>query len=505
MEFRQRLGAMIRSIPVAQQVGIVVALIVLILASIMFFRWVTTPSFTVLYSDLEGSQVQAVIDELESQGVPYRLEAAGTQILVPRSQVYEVRAAMAAAGIQGTVVPQGYELLDGQSLTITDFQQRVAYQRALEGEIAKTLMAMEPIESATVHLVIPEEPLFEEERKPTTASVLVAPVRPLTDAEVESIISLVSSSVEGLEASNVTVADASGTVLHAAGEDSTGAGMGSRALRQTREFETLLAQDLSSLLTTVLGPGRASVVVRAQLDFDQRMSESETFGKEEPLALKEQTMEEEFTGAGAAPGGALGVDGGVVATGDGEYEYTKNETLREYGVDRVVTSITEAPGSIERLSVAVVVDDGSQTGATPISVDDVERLVAAAVGLDTLRGDLVEVSAIPFPAADDAPTAVEEPEESPIQAHLAEIAGGALLLIVALSLLFMGRSRRRRPVEAALKPALEPAPTLEALPVGAPEAVVPAEPNIHEDVVDLVQSQPEEIAALLRSWLADRR
>lgn len=274
MEFRQRLGAMIRSIPVAQQVGIVVALIVLILASIMFFRWVTTPSFTVLYSDLEGSQVQAVIDELESQGVPYRLEAAGTQILVPRSQVYEVRAAMAAAGIQGTVVPQGYELLDGQSLTITDFQQRVAYQRALEGEIAKTLMAMEPIESATVHLVIPEEPLFEEERKPTTASVLVAPVRPLTDAEVESIISLVSSSVEGLEASNVTVADASGTVLHAAGEDSTGAGMGSRALRQTREFETLLAQDLSSLLTTVLGPGRASVVVRAQLDFDQRMSES---------------------------------------------------------------------------------------------------------------------------------------------------------------------------------------------------------------------------------------
>ena len=316
MEFRQRLGAMIRTIPPAQQAGIAVALIVLILASVMFFRWVTTPAYTVLYSGLEASQVQSVIDELESQGVPYKLEAAGTQILVPRSEVYEVRASLAAAGIQGTVVPQGYELLDGQSLTITDFQQRVAYQRALEGEIAKTLMAMQPIESATVHLVIPEEPLFEEERKPTTASVLVAPVRPLSDAEVESIISLVSSSVEGLEPSNVTVADAAGTVLHAAGEDATGAGMGSRTLRQTREFEQLLAQDLTSLLTTVLGPGRASVVVRAQLDFDQRTSESETFSKEEPPTLKEQTLEEEFTGAGAAPGGALGVDGGVVATGE---------------------------------------------------------------------------------------------------------------------------------------------------------------------------------------------
>src|SRR5690606_20040649 len=125
--------------------------------------------------------------------------AAGTRVLVPRSQVYEVRAALAAAGVQGAVVPQGYELLDGQSLTITDFQQRVAYQRALEGEIAKTLMAMKPIQSATVHLVMPEEPLFEQERKPTTASVLVAPVRSLTDAEGECIISIVSSYGDGLD------------------------------------------------------------------------------------------------------------------------------------------------------------------------------------------------------------------------------------------------------------------------------------------------------------------
>ncbi|HLV91440.1 MAG TPA: flagellar basal-body MS-ring/collar protein FliF, partial [Acidimicrobiia bacterium] len=315
MDLRQRLGAMIRSIPPAQQAGIAVALVILVLASFMFFRWVTTPSYTVLYSELEATQVQTVIDELESQGVSYRLEAAGTRVLVPRSQVYEVRAALAAAGVQGAVVPQGYELLDGQSLTITDFQQRVAYQRALEGEIAKTLMAMKPIQSATVHLVMPEEPLFEQERKPTTASVLVAPVRSLTDAEVESIISIVSSSVEGLDRADVTVADASGMVLHAAGEESTGAGMVSRTLRQSRQFEQLLANDLTSLLTTVLGPGRASVVVRAHLDFDLRTRESETFGREEAPTIREQTMDEEFTGTGAAPGGALGVDGGVVATG----------------------------------------------------------------------------------------------------------------------------------------------------------------------------------------------
>src|SRR5690606_1404068 len=160
MEFRQRLGAMIRTIPPAQQAGIAVALIVLVLASVMFFRWVTTPAYTVLYSGLESSQVQAVIDALESQGVPYKLEAAVTQILVPRSEVYEVRESLTAAGIQVTVAPHGYELLSAQNLTITDVQQRVAYQRAREGEIAKTLMAMQPNESVTVHLVIPEEPLF---------------------------------------------------------------------------------------------------------------------------------------------------------------------------------------------------------------------------------------------------------------------------------------------------------------------------------------------------------
>src|SRR5690606_28958320 len=134
----------------------------------------------------------------------------------------------------------------------------------------------------------------------------VAPVRALTDAEVESIISIVSSSVEGLDRADVTVADASGMVLHAAGEESTGAGMVSRALRQSRQFEQLLANDLTSLLTTVLGPGRASVVVHAQLDFDQRTREGETFSREEAPTIREQTMAEGFTGTGAARGGAPG-------------------------------------------------------------------------------------------------------------------------------------------------------------------------------------------------------
>lgn len=507
MEIQRRMQSMVRSIPPGQQVAIGVGVIVLIMASVLFFRWVTSPEYTVLYSDLEGSRVQSVIDELESQGVPYRLEAAGSRVMVPRSEVYEVRASMASAGIEGAVVPEGYELLDGQSLTITDFQQRVTYQRALEGELAKTLMAMDAIERATVHLVLPEQPLFEDERQPATASVLVVPAKSLSAGDIDSIVFLVSSSVEGLEVDNVTVADSNGATLHAAGEEALTAGIGNRNLRQTREFESMLSQDLGGLLSTVLGPGRASAVVRAQLDFDQRSTENETF-EDEGVVLREQTSEEEFTGQGAAPGGALGVDGGeVVATGDGEYDYSRNEVLREYGIDREVSSITEAPGTIERLSVAVVVDDGTNTGATPADPEEVERLVAAAVGLDPERGDVVEVSAIAFPAPLDTPLPEEAAEEPTMVDMIPEIAGGALLLIVAISLLIMSRGRRRQPVEVTGEkvPAPISAPKRpEALPVTDHAANIGPSP-IQENVIDLVQGQPEEIATLLRSWLADRR
>lgn len=507
MGIQQRLQSMVRSIPPGQQVAMGVGLVILVMASVLFFRWVTSPEYTVLYSDLDGARVQSVIDELEAQGVPYQLEAAGSRVMVPRSEVYEVRASMAGAGIEGAVVPEGYELLDGQSLTITDFQQRVTYQRALEGELAKTLMAMDSIASATVHLVLPEQPLFEDERQPATASVLVVPERSVGQSEIDSIVFLVSSSVEGLEADNVTVANSDGTTLHAAGEESLAAGIGNRNLRQTREFESMLASDLSGLLTTVLGPGRASTVVRAQLDFDQRSLESETFD-DDGVTLREQSTEEEFTGDGAAPGGALGVDGGqVVAGGDGEYEYNRNEVLREYGIDRQISSITEAPGEIERLSVAVVVDDGTNTGAAPVESAEVERLVAAAVGLDPGRGDVVEVSATPFPAPAEEPVAVPAEEEAVWQDMIPEIAGGVLLLLVAVSLLAMTRGRKQQ--TAALAEPASPAPipasrSSEALPVSEePQQIGPS--PIQENVIDLVQGQPEEIATLLRSWLADRR
>jgi flagellar M-ring protein FliF len=257
------------------------------------------------------------------------------------------------------------------------------------------------------------------------------------------------------------------------------------------------------MLANVLGPGRASVVVRAQLDFDERATEAETYSPESATPVRQQTVEETFTGEGAAPAGSVGTDGAPAPSGDGTYDYTRNEDTTEFGIDRLVTRTTETPGSIERLSVAVVVDDGSLTGQGAPDVAALDALVGAAVGLQAERGDTVEVSAVPFPAAPE-PEAVEEP--SGVMTMLPTIIGAVVVLVVSVALFLMTRSGKKR--GKAKKG--EVVDGLEALPAGQvydAEALakVNAMNGMTDDVIGLVERQPEEIAILLRSWLADRR
>ena len=502
MDIRDRITGFVRELPVAHRVAIAAALAALAMLGVFFVRWITTPSYTVLYSGLDDAAVAATIDGLETQGVPYRLEAGGSRVLVPREMLYATRASLAAEGVAGPTAPPGYELLDEQGLSVSDFRQRVDYQRALEGELSRTLAAMEGIREATVHLVLPEDELFAEQQKPVTASVLLATTRTLTETEVEAVTFLVSSSVEGLEVGSITVADAGGTVLHAPGEAGGTSVASNRNLRQTREFEKGLADDIGALLERVTGGIPASVVVRSTLDFDELATETESFDDGNTVTLKEQTTEEQFEGAGSMPGGTVGLDGGPLPGDGGESTYQRDEALREFGVDKITTRTVAAPGRVERLSVAIVMDDGSVTGAQIPPDDEIEQLVSAAVGLDAERGDAIAVSTLPFPAMADE----EEPAEPNALTELVpQLVGVLVLLLVSVGLFLMTRrrgmvvkeiDRRQTPV----LPAHEETRVLE-----------PAEPavvntgGIKADVAELVQRQPEEIATLLRGWLADRR
>ncbi len=481
---------------IAQRAGVAAAGVVVILAVIAFVGWVSTPSYTVLYSNIDDAQLADVIDALEADSVPYKLEAGGRRILVPRNRVYQVRASLASSGIQGAVVPKGYELLDEQGLSVSDFRQRVDYQRALEGELARTLGALETVRSATVRLVIPEEALFAENQKPVQASVLIDPAGPVSQGDVDAITYLVASSVEGLEPDQVTVATTEGEVLAAAGVEGS-PGVGNNQLRMTREFETTIAGDVQAMLSSLLGPGRSSVVVRAVLDFDEKTVEAETYTPESATALREQVVDETMTGTGAAPVGTVGVDGAALANGDGSYEYRRNEQTREYGIDRVFTRSVQAPGTIERLSVAVVVDDGSLTQSPAPDTAEIENLVAAAIGLDPARGDTIQVSAAAFPAPDaTAADAQAAPEQtSSIMDLIPNVAGALVLLLVGLALFLQTRGGKHEVQVATWSP--------EALPGGDRDDL--ALDDMATDVLALVDRQPEEIATLLRSWLADNR
>ncbi len=514
---RSRLTDVLRSLPVAHQVTLGVAAVVLAMASFLFIRWVSTPSYGLLYGDLDDAALAEVVAELDRQGTAYRIDG-GTRVLVPQADVHEVRAGMATAGVQSGLAPQGYELLDDEGLGVSDFRQQVDYKRALEGELARTLQAMDEISAATVHLVLPEQALFEEDEEPVTASVLLDTARPLSPLAVESVTFLVSSSVEGLTPENVTVADVRGQTLHAAGEEASAAGIGNRNLRLTRDYEAALAADVQTLLATAVGSHGASVVVRASLDFDEVSTEQERYGADDAITLKEQVVDESFNGTGAPPGGTLGVDGAPEPEAGDDYTYTRSEATREYGVPREVVRTVTAPGKVTGLSVAVVVDDGSLTGAAAPPVAEVERLITAALGLDPERGDTVAVStvAFPAPAEADAPEAAAAAAASPLE-MVPRFGGIAVVVVVMSALLWMSRSGRRRDrrerkrrekaEQAALPaPAVEEPAELAPVGAGAPTAGLPAaDHDLRPEVVQLVQRQPEEIAVLLRSWLGDRR
>ncbi len=248
------------------------------------------------------------------------------------------------------------------------------------------------------------------------------------------------------------------------------------------------------------------MVVRAQLDFDEQSVETQTFDDESAVALRESTIDETYTGAGAPPGGTLGVEGEtIVSDVTGDYTYDRSEVIREYGVDNIISREITAPGKVEHLSVAVVMDDGSLTGAPVPATTEIESLITAAVGLDTVRGDTISVSTVPFPV----PEEVEAPEAAAaapmdIMSMIPQFIGGLVLFIVTIALLLMARGGKKgkgETIDLAQPAALTSGEqaTAGAL-AGRAEGA-----EIHPEVMNLVQRQPEEIAVLLRSWLADRR
>jgi flagellar M-ring protein FliF len=500
------------------------------------------PDYSVLFSNLQPDDANAVIQKLDSAKIPHRTSEDGTTIFIPQQNIADERVALAGDGtVHGGGV--GFELFDRTNLGMTDFQEKIAKTRATEGELQRTIAGLTPVQSARVHIASPEASLYSSTQEPTTASVAIQtkPGMQLNSSEVRGITQLVSGAVEGLKPENVTIVDQNGTVLRPSASDA-GAVDGDdsvSALKLTQDqlvakekYESDLQQSLQGLLDQTIGAHRSAVRVATRMNFDANSSETKTYAPAGTV-LSQQTERETYNGANGARNRAIGVPGtttNVVPTyqgaqnqqGNGRYANSKNTT--NYDVGEQTAKHVDAPGKVTRLSVAVLVNVPPPAGAlnanapytvAPADVQKIRNVVAAAAGIDPARGDQISVEAMPFAPAPEALASrtVTSVMGIPLAPFVAVI---AILGLAAAGLLFAALRRGGFRPNAELPtfdsslaeelPSFEEHPMLDGTPaIAAPirSAADLTREQMIEYVTSVAQENPENIAKLVKLWLAE--
>lgn len=520
----ERARSTFSTISLGQKVVIGLLLVGLLLGGFVFLRWVTAPTQAPLFTNLASTDAAAITEELDAAGVVYDLSDGGGTIMVAKDSVYDLRLDMSAKGLPAGD-DTGYSLLDEQGITTSEFQQQTTYQRALEGELATTLESLAGVRDATVHVALPKDEVFVTEQAKPTASVLLdlAAGTALTGQQIQAVTNLVSSSVQGMEPDQVTVADTTGRVLSAAGQGVTAAAGDARSQVES-EYESRLSASAQKILDSLVGPGRSVVSVRADVDLNQRDTTSETYVYEEGTPpLSEQTTTEEYVGGGAPVGGVLGPENMPDAAenaGGGESEYNKESTTANNAVGKTTEVIQSAPGALNRLTVSVVMDDAV---AGNLNQQQMRDLMETAVGLDEARGDAITVAALPFDttAADAAAAEMEAARDAEAAEQMWSMirTGGIAAGIALVVLVVWLRSRRRGDVEEEYEPLeldddmlaeldrLRVASSREEVRLDTRQMELEAaeRQKVRGEISAMVSERPDEVAAMLRGWLTENK
>ena len=504
-----------------QKVVAVVGTAALLLGGFMVFRWASAPSYSPLFSDLGSADASAVVEELDSQGVPYELTNGGSTVMVPQDAVYKTRIDLSGQGLP-TSGDGGYSLLDDQGLSTSEFKEQTDFKRAMEGELSSTVEAIDGVNAAVVHLAIPQKDVFADEQQAPTASVLVetSPGSTLSPEQVQAVVHLVASSIDGLDPDDVTVADASGTVLSTPG-GSTSADSTART-QQVAAVQDEMHDRLQAMLDRVVGPGNSTVQVTADLDFDKAVRQSTDYRADRDLpVMSESTSSEEYNGAGAgtgATGGVVGPDGQMDTTtgadGGADSSYVNRSSTVDNGVDVVKETRETAPGSVESMHVGVVLDTAT-TKLVPAA--DIRDLVTDTIGLDAQRGDSVRVLSLPFDRSTEEASAAELEAAAAAESTEARndlIRKGGLVVLVLLIMIVAALRQRRQARKRAdattyvveqlrqERAAVAPAPAPAALALEQNEHQ--EELQMRQELTALIERQPEDVAQLLRGWLTER-
>jgi flagellar M-ring protein FliF len=526
----------------------IAAMVAVTVALIGFFAFimmrVTAPQMTPLFTDLSFEDSNAIVKDLERQGIPYELKSDNAIVLVPKDKVTRLRMKLAEAGLpKGGGI--GYEIFDkSDALGATSFVQNINHLRALEGELARTIRAIDRVQAARVHLVLPERALFSRDKAEASASIALKVRGTLEPQQVRAIRHLVASAVNGLKPERVSIVDEAGRLL--ADGARTEQALGVSADERQVAFERRLREQVETIVTSVVGPGRARVQLTADFDFNRVTQTSEKFDPEGRVMRSSQTREEtsasnegkdgQVTVGNELPGAAR-----PPADGNATREQSKkSEEILNYEISRSTkTEVTEG-GRVNRISVAVLVDGAytrnaaGETTYQPREKEEIDRiaaLVRTAIGFDQKRGDQVEVVNLRF--AEIPANVISEPSgllsfltfTKDDVMHWIELTVMLVLALVVLLLVVRPLVRRILETEAPasqdaaaaieggdvqavlaagatpqeIKAAVVPSPTAKMIDIAQVQGQVHAQSV--QKVGELTDSNPNETVSIIRSWL----
>lgn len=512
--------------PAVKQILLLVGLAAAVAAGIFMVMWAQGENMTQLYSGLADRDLGEITAQLDSANVPYEVDAASGSLLVPADRKYEVRMQLAAADLpRGT----GFgieEMPERSSFGQTPFMENALYVRAVETELARTIGSLQSVESARVHLALPPQSVFLRQKREPSASVMLRLFsgRRLDDEQVQSVVHLVASSVPDLTPSRVTVVDQTGALL--TGQSDSATNLTNAQFEYRRELEADYAQRIQSLVGSIVGSDRVRASVSADLDFTETEQTRESFDPNVQLVRSEQTVEDTRRGDGirGVPGALsnqppevtappAGANGATAATA--EPQSTSRSATRNFELDKTVSHTRQAMGTIQRLSIGVLVDNkpgaNARAPTVPLTEQEIASLtdiVRQAVGFDEARGDTISVVNSAFQQAAQAaqPAAPAFWENPTLWSIARQVFGAALVLALAYFVLRPMMQVLTRPQPIAPSPAsVEYAAQLQPLMTAGGRAM--ALPMGYDDRMAAARSvagqDPRQVAQVVRNWVAE--
>ncbi|OGB05138.1 MAG: flagellar M-ring protein FliF [Burkholderiales bacterium RIFCSPLOWO2_12_FULL_64_99] len=527
-----------------------IAAIVAIFVAMML--WGREGDYRVLYTNLSDKDGGAILAQLQQMQVPYKHADGGAAILVPAEKVHDVRLKLASAGLpKGSVV--GFELMENQKFGTTQFQERLNFQRGLEGELVRSIQALSSVQSARVHLALPNQNGFFREQQKASASVVLTLYtgRTLDRGQIAGIVHLVSSSVPEMSPKAVSIVDQTGALLSGPQEGVDHAGLDAQQLQYVRQIETNYAQRIRDILEPVVGKENLRAQVTAELDFSQTESTAEEYkpnqGAQAQATVRSQQTSEQSGSTGATAAGVPGattnqppvpatapingasaplqaaqVNGSALSSG-------RREAVTNYEVDKTVRVTRSATGNIKRLNAAVVLnhrtitDAKGKTTTQPIPDEELEKLTALvreAIGVDDRRGDSIKVVNTPFQVVKDEPVDTpmwQQPETVDLIRTLAVPGALTLAALIVVFGAIRPAIKAARPVpvddleQGKLSAVVDDAQELPALngmgmvlgPDGQPLTALeaPGTDRRLESARALARGNPQALANVVRGWM----